>query len=173
MSTISKVTSANPIIHPLDAPVIMSPKDFLHSFGIGKALQITTDESKMSGETSISSIECGDCITVFTIEKEDGITDAIMGWHLSDGSTVEEIIDEFDEYTDANLDHDFYIIGGNKGTTQGQGCLLENIHAAIKERFTGKSKILKELVHLNAANGLTFVSANLQMNGTLSYCLHN
>jgi len=172
MSGILKVTTGSAGI-ALNIPEVISPKTFDQLFGLEKSLKIFTDESQLSGDKSISSMEVGDCITIFAVEKDNGKTDCIMGWHMSNGSTIAGIEKEFEKCADSELEHDLYIIGGNQETTQGKGCLLENIRVAISRYFTGKFKIVHELVDLNPEGTFKYVSANLQMNGTFSYCYHN
>jgi hypothetical protein len=172
MSGITKVTSTGPAEALQNSPQVISEEVFEKLFGSGKSLEIYTDESQLSGNKSISSMEIGDCITVFAVEKENGKTDCIMGWHLDDGSTIDGIKKQLEKCGDSELEHDFYIIGGNQGTTQGEGCLLENIREAISGYFIAESKIVFELVNPNADGKFKYVSANLQMNGTLSYCHH-
>ncbi len=171
MSGIMKVTSAGPGGTLINMAEVISQKAFDQLFA--KALKIGTGESRLSGASSITSIEIGDCITVFAVEKIDGKIGCIIGWHIDDGSTIDGIREEFDKWAESDLEHDFFIIGGNQEATQGEGCLLENIHVAISGYFTGDFKIVHELVDLNPDGLFKYVSANLQMNGTFSYCYHN
>jgi hypothetical protein len=173
MSTVSKISAAGHAFYQKISPVKMSEKSFNKLFGSEKAIQLVTDEFQMSGERSITSYAIGECITVFVVEKIDGKTDSIMGWHLSLDSTVDDIIGDFNEMAEAKLDHDIYIIGGTEDTVEGEDCLLENIREAISRAFKGKSKIVLELLNLNTDGKFDYISANLQMNGTLSYCHHN
>lgn len=185
------------LTHWMNIPLTLSEKEFFDQFGIGKAKQIGTDQTKCSEDKSITSYDIGDCITLFALEKEAGKIKAIIGWHIGDGESVEDL--KGDEYLNAYITgnsvdsdepessedledtdtqippktYDLYIIGGTKHTTEGQGCLLNNIHQAIEEFFfEGTYTIKKELVNLNAGTTNEFVSANLQIDGTLTYCCH-
>jgi hypothetical protein len=185
------------LTHWMNIPLTLSEKDFFEQFGVGDAKQIGTDEKAYSEDISITSFDIGDCITLFAIEKEAGKIKAVIGWHIGDDTSVEDL--KGDEYLDAFITgnsvdsdesdssedleetepqipqktYDLYIIGGTKHTTEGHGCLLSNIHQAIEEFFFKRTfTIKKELVNLNAGTINEFVSANLQIDGTLTFCCH-
>lgn len=153
-------------------------KVFFKEFGNPETTKICgTDEHKYSEDKSITSFEIGDCITVFAVEKLDNKINAIMGFHISDDTTVDEIKEEcLNDYIDAAEKRKFYeisIIGGTQKTTNGNGCLLNNIHQAIKDFFINENfKIIQEHKNMNATTNFKFISANLQMDGTLTLCRH-
>ena len=150
----------------------MSKSEFFRRYGQGQAKLIGKDQSKYSDGKSITSYDIGDCITVFAIEKKQGKAVAILGWHIANHSSIEDIKAELDEHGVASNYHEIYIVGGTADTTEGTGCLLDNIHQALDQYFTTKVKIAQELVDL-VGGECTFVSANLQLNGTLTICRHD
>lgn len=96
----------------------------------------------------------------------------MIGWHISNGSTVSDLEEEWEGYEYHNP-YDIYIIGGNDSTTEGDNCLLSNIHQAIGLVFNSESQVKIELVNLGKKTQLKYVSANLHLDGTLSLCYHN
>ena len=187
MSVVSTVSEGSSI-PIMNSHRILSKRAFDELFYDAK--HIGTDETAYSEDRSITSFSIGDCITLFAIEKKDGKIQAIMGWHFSDETTVEDMkgddflnafvfgkeLDDDEESSephDTGKKYDLYIIGGNAATTQGTGCLLANIHQAIEEFFFEGSYVIRlELTDLNAKTTYNFVSANLQMDGTLTICHH-
>lgn len=152
-------------------PVVMKPDFFFKRFE--DAITIATDEHKLSGESSISSVEIGDCITVFLRGFEQGKVDNIVGYHIDDESTIDDIIEVFkDECFDTSL-YDVILIGGNDQTTTGKDCLLANIREAINRHFNVRANIVAEYINTAKIAKTTYVSANLQMGGTFSICYHN
>jgi hypothetical protein len=91
MSGIMKVTSTGSAEALQNIPQVISKQAFENLFGSGKSIELFTDESQLSGNRSISSMEIADCITIFAVEKDNGKTDCIMGWHMDDGSTIDGI----------------------------------------------------------------------------------
>jgi hypothetical protein len=138
------------------------------------ALKIATDEDEFSDENSITSFEVGDCITVFGINKEKGKISGIFGCHfdsLSDESEIKEPMKETLQ-KGSNYQCELYIIGGN-GSKDSQKC-LKNTHMTISKlqsKYTVNT--LGECTNPNAGTNCTYVSANLQMDGTLTFCRHN
>lgn len=158
---------------------------------------IGTDAIAYSDGESITSFDIGDCITVFAIEKnEKNKIEAIIGFHIGNGATVEDL--KGDEYFDAFINgntidseeseysegsdeaqqapksYELFIVGGDSNTTKGSNCLLKIILKAVEEFFpTGSFTIDVSLVNPNGGTHYKFVSANLQMDGTLSICRHN
>lgn len=188
MSAIER--AANPVIlTPMSGFVELNESSFFARFGnYDTAKLIGSDEHEKSDEESITSFDMAECITLFAIEKRGSQIEAIIGWHISDDTSVDTIKGE--DFLDAHLfgkssesegpedsrgkKYDLYIVGGDETTTQGHGCLLENIHQAIEEFFFEDSFIIRQkYVHLNLGTGIKFVSANLQMDGTLTICRHN
>lgn len=188
MSAVGKV-SAGSIERLVPLYRILSEPVFYETFHDAKT--IGTGGSTSSIDQSITSFDFDDCITLFAIEKMEGKIQFIMGWHFEDGITVEEMkgdrflnafvfgkkeLDDDEESSgphDTEKKYDLYIIGGNAATTQGAGCLLETIHQAVQEFFFEGSYVIRlELIHLNAKTTYNFVSANLQMDGTLTICHH-
>ena len=172
MSAVSNTFSSQNILAALNSYVVTSEQDFFKKFGWGKAKMVGTDENAYSEDKPISAFDIGDCITLFAIEKKNNKNEAMISWHIGNGSSVKDLVSELKGYNYSNP-YDLYIIGGISDTTEGEGCLLDNIHKAIKIIFNQSSKIKLELVNLNAKTGLDFVSASLQLDGTLTFCRHN
>jgi len=173
MSIIMDVTFRNPDGMPLNAAEAISEKSFKKSFGMGKAFQVLMGQYEVSEDKSITSLECAEGITVFALEKVEGKAESIMAWHLEAGREIADIQLQFNEITEPEAHCEIYIIGGNEKTTEGAGCLLEKIEQAITGFFQVQPRIIHKLVNLNPDGKFKFVSANLQINGTLSYCYHN
>ena len=196
MSATNKVSSGS-VLYAMNSYRVVTEPVFYKQFSDVKS--IGTEGKAYSEEKAITSFDIGDCITLFAIEKHEGGIKAIMGWHIGNGATVEDIkgddyLNDFvignapEEEEDDDSEgsekmseskealertYELYIIGGDKNTTQGTGCLLKNIHQAIGEFFfAGTFSIRQELVNLNSGTANKFVSANLQMDGTLTICLH-
>ncbi len=178
MSTkIGNVSQPSIFTGPKIAYTVMDSENFFKKFGWDKTQVIATDESyyadhQISSKKSITSFEVGDCITVFALEKEKNAIKAIIGWHLGNPLSAKQVANKFKgfEYTNP---YDIYIIGGNKSTTEGDNCLLANIHKAIKTIFNEESQVKLELIDVAARGEATFVSANIQLDGTLTLCRHN
>lgn len=153
----------------------MEQAEFFKRFGPGgsdNARQIATDDGYCRASGSITSAEMGDCLTVFGLEKVNSITDSIMGCHISNQTSVHQIKKMLDENSNPKNFYDLYIIGGDKHSTLGKKCLLEKIHRAILELFTGGFKIVQERINLNSETTDAYISANLNIDGTFTFCRH-
>ena len=168
----TKGVSSHPTPYVGKSHAEVSEGEFFKTFGVNQVKRIGCGEFVYSENWSITSYDIGDSITVFAVEKKGSSIEAIMGWHLGGGCSVEEIQLQLNEFADKDRNSNLYIIGGAQHTTEGPECLLANIKAAIEGFFIADVKILKELVSLNAGMREHFVSANLQMDGTLTYCRH-
>lgn len=201
MSTVNQVSLGVSIPYIVNTSIEeIGEKLFFQKFWSENVKLIGTDEKAYSDEESITSYDIGDCITIFAIEKVNNETKGIIGWHIANETTVEDIkgedyledyidsgesensegleeSEEKSESTDVNnskTHYELFIIGGDENTTIGERCLLQNIHQAIDEFFIKDNfVIVREMVNLNKGTKYQFVSANLQMNGILTFCLHN
>lgn len=153
----------------------LNQKAFFKQFSEEKTKTIATDEDAyvdfQSQKKAITSYEIGDCITIFALEKENNKNKSLIGWHISNGGSVHDIVEELEGY-EQNNPYEIYIVGGTTDTVTGHGCLLENIKEAIKTVFNNHSKIKLELVDLDKSN-LDYISANMHLDGTLTICRHN
>jgi hypothetical protein len=159
------------VVHQMNsAQVFESYEDFNNTFDDTK--EIDTDENTSSTDKSITAIGVGDCIAVFAMEKANNVITEIIGWHFDRDSNTEEIEERFDDHANSNLNYDIYVIGGTADTTNGNECLLNRINNAIANFFTNH-RVLQRLINLNNNTNYNYISANLNMLGTLSYCRHN
>jgi hypothetical protein len=196
MSAIGRVSTGQ-AFYPIANHAEYSEKKFYRVFQ-QHVKSIGTDDIACSSDKSITSFDIAECITVFVIEKDSaGNIEQIMGFHIADYTTVEDLksSDYFDKFIFGNNSNSeesdnpksdvfegsykLLIVGGSALTTnpyclfEGRNCLLDNIRQAIHEFFPeGSYTIDESLVNPNTGTNFTFVSANLQMDGTLSFCRH-
>lgn len=188
MSPISSLrnSSISYILNPYnEMPYI----NFLNSFGyLGdcKAESVPPGENIRSENQSVTSFKIGYGIALFAIEKEGNTPKAILCWHIDEKTPARALVKEIgpeqipvEESSvrcfEFDKTYDFYIIGGKESTiedTEEEACLLTNIRRMIAEDFVN-STIKFELINPTAAHQTTFVSANLQLNGTLTLSFHN
>lgn len=140
----------------------------------GNAIPIKKDgyETTENQEvTALTAFNCVEDIVVFAIKKFEGKKTCVMGWRFR----WESIIDiqlKFNELVDPKTVCDFYIVGGNYVTTLGNNCLLDRIHTAIRDFFTNKNKIVEQYPNPNLNTQYSYVTANMQLNGKLTFCRH-
>lgn len=168
MSSPSNLPSGS-TYYQLNTPDELSYEKFMSKFH-RKSNQIFKEGAAYSEGRSISSIGMTDCITVFALEKTPHQIKAIMAWHLLPELRSETIQNAFDQMAFKNRSYEIYLIGGSTKTTTGKECLLKNIHQALKKFFTNPPVIRQELVNLNMNRANCYVDANLQMDGTFSFC---
>jgi|GEM_PF-3919445 hypothetical protein len=163
------------------APVVeVSRAQFLAQFQGAKGVNSedhTSTNLEEGGVRSITSLDMNDCITVFGIAKYEQRIKQIFAYHVT--SQTEQngddgIEDVLEGYNFEGGRFEFYIIGGN-ATSIGEG-LLGSIRSAIENVFGQREmQIMEELTDLNANEAEEddyYVSANLQTDGTLTYCRH-
>ena len=84
----------------------------------GDAKKIATEAEAYSEEpwSSITSIEVGDCITLFGKERIDGKVHAIFAFHFSSDTTKGEVTRRVKDYIDKTpgKSYRFCLIGGNQ-----------------------------------------------------------
>lgn len=137
-----------------------------------KAKQIHTDEVAFSKESSISSVEMDDCITIFGVKQDDsGKITEISAYHPSSLTEEEEMLEEYFDSFQKAASISFYIIGGND-TSTAPGDLLSTILTTIQNYFGNTECIKEQLTGINKGSSNQFSTANIQMDGTLTYCLH-
>jgi|GEM_PF-5020929 len=139
---------------------LFDPAKVPHAIKVGDGLCVD--------ENSMNACWIDDGIVLFGIEKRLSKPASVMGYHISDKTSVSVIIMMLGIFANEENDYDLYLIGGKETTTSGQACLLENIHTAIDDFFKGKVNIVQRLINLCGMD--TFIHANMNMDGTLTYC---
>lgn len=125
--------SRTSVLSMMNSYSILDEVNFFKEFGWGSAKMLATGEDGYVGSStehkSITSFDIGDCITIFAIEKKSNKNEGVICWHIDNGSSVEDLIEEMEGYDYTNP-YDIYIIGGDSSTTEGSDCLLKNIQKA-------------------------------------------
>jgi len=121
----------------------------------------------------ITSVDIGDCITIFGIEtnSSEQVTE-ISACHL--GSYGEGDIQEYFDIFDTSSSEtklSFFLIGGTTDTIQGNTCLLQTIYADFNEKFGSLNSIKGRL--LDVRGNYKHVTAGLNMEGELFYYRHD
>jgi hypothetical protein len=161
----------------LGKPLEMEKKIFDKAFR--NATKIEAAGHAYSKGTSITSPNMDDCITIFGIEKVGGQRKGIFGVLIQLGpmesSTINDdvvdMVENLKGYAAETKQFEIYIVGGNKASLEGG--FLEAIHEAIKTVFMNNGHIAGEFTDLNAGQPYQYVSANLQLNETLTICRHD
>lgn len=175
MSSISNIDSRTILSHDLGFAKPLEFKEipadeFFRRFQNAK--QIHTDEVEFSQESSISSVEMDDCITIFGIERDaDGKIAEISAYHPASLTDEEEMLEEYFDSFEKGASISFYIIGGNDASTT-PGDLLSTILTTIENCFGNTECIKEQLTGINKGSSNQFSTANIQMDGTLTYCMH-
>lgn len=132
---------------------------------------VTTNETK-SADPSINTIEVADCITIFGRYSLYWGAQVACG-HFSNPTTKDEVLEFFDDFGFDKEACDLILIGGDALTArQEEGSLLLNIQDAIKEYFpNGLTHVKVELLNV-VPDDQTYLDANLNINGTLTYCTY-
>lgn len=153
--------------------VITSKREFDQNFADAK--KIATDQETANDKGSITSFGIGDCITLFAVSKYNSKIENIWGLHISNDQKLEEIKERINDYFYQNRKYSLYVIGGTPITTLGNDCLLMRIGKAIQSIFKKNQIEHINNAYLNLTQHTTYkyVDANLQMDGTLTYCLHS
>lgn len=132
----------------------------------------TTEDQELR---ALTAFNCFDDIAVFAIKKIRGKNMCVLGWRFSNDESSLDIHLKFNELVDPKDVCDFYIIGGNSITTQGDNCLLDRIHLAIRGFFLegGKHpKVEQQHTNPNLKKKYLYVTANLQIDGKFTFCSH-
>lgn len=175
MNSITTQSASNThsnVWEPLHFLTEMDSDVFFRTFS--EAEKAETDEgafSNASTNKSVVSLNMDDCMTVFGVEKKQGAIQSIFAYHIGSSSDEEEIAKELEDYNVQANQFDLYIIGGNKTSIE-EG-FLETVRSAVATVFEENSNFVKEATDLNADAQYSYVSVNLEMNGTLTYCRHD
>lgn len=153
----------------------LNEKQFYEVYGNGIPIENGMYETTEDQEVrALTAFNCFDDIAVFAIKKIRGKNMCAMGWRFKNES-LEDIQLKFHELLEPKDVCDLYIVGGNIFTTQGKNCLLDRIHLAIRDFFIdgGKqAKVVQQHTNPNLNKKYLYVTANLQIDGKLTFCSH-
>ncbi len=163
-----------PVFHLAgDAPHVfrqMHEREFYTTFA--QATPVWEDEVEFSTQASLSSCGMDDCITVFGIERDaNGSIVEISAYHIKSFTKEDEMIETYFSRFVAQDAVSFYIIGGNAASVA-RGDLLDTIRATIRGYFGNIDRIRQSLTGINDGRHNKYSTANIQMDGSLSYCFH-
>ncbi len=140
-------------------------KTFPQNYDICKFIE--TDEVTTSEDKPIISVEIGDCITIFGIKRDDtGKIIGIAGYHVAAGTELEEMSKMLGCFAHEGTT-DIFLIGGTESSINDG--LVETICNGLNQVLGEKHKVVEEKLNLP---GKEYISASLQMDGTLTFCRH-
>lgn len=146
----------------------MPAVDFFKQFQ--NALIIEQDEIETSKELSITSYEMEDCVTLFGLKRNLRKIESIFAYQIGASTEEFEILDKL-EGEGAHGEYDFCLIDAY-ANARSSG-LLDTIDIALIKYFQNKEIVISGITNLNAGSYERFISANLQMNGQLTFCRHS
>lgn len=140
---------------------------------------------------SITSVDTGDCVTIFGISKDKKF---IWARHMStlenpdpevqDQTILDELKEMFgedasdeDEAEEARLERqqlgsfDLYLVGGNGSDSSNR--LVAGIQRVIPKFFDENTTIVDSFLHQAPSHKKNYITANLNLNGELRYYFHN
>lgn len=145
----------------------ISAREFNQTFQ--DACKIQPGENTWSDDKSISATSITDSIAVFTIVRQSNRITKIFAHHIGNPTDKRDIEGELDGYIkEKEADYEILIIGGDRGSE----VLLKNIRAVIPKLFKKNYQISGEFLNIDRGPRNRSISANLQMDGTFTYCLN-
>ncbi|KAF3361624.1 hypothetical protein PHSC3_001822 [Chlamydiales bacterium STE3] len=157
-------------------PEEISYEEFATRFNDPDVCNIGTgdvDFINKAGDSLISS-EMNDCITIFVIEKKSTALTLVFGYHISSGSTAEEMEDTLrGELTiDSEARYEIVIIGGNNDE-QSKGLLTLIQQKFLPKVFKNYYDIIGIFYNLIENSGFDYISTHIDMKAHLTFCKHN
>jgi len=123
----------------------------------------------------IASIAMNNCITIFIVEVDSstGQVEDILGFHVDDSSTADDIYHKFLTLPNGNNQAHIYLIGGNQHSFQ-KGNLRDEIYGALDMRYGNHDQCIYEerLGLIDENPNYTYISAALNKEGSLIWCYH-
>lgn len=175
-SVVNNGSSLSPILKSKDVfsykkvTVQEFAKQFDHALEISADQMESIDVNHNNPQlNSINSIDMDSSITLFGLKKNQGKIEGIFAYQIKKDDDL-EIQDKLSGNR-IEGSYVFIIIGGSVKDSSNQ---MKEIYSA-KRKYFGKmdSPIIDVRINLNVKEHKSFISANLQIDGTLTICYHD